>query len=382
MIRPLVALVGLLLAASCVHAQESGIIRPSGSPMQLRLEEVLSIGSMFGEHDAFGNVTGVALDSRGRIVVADDLGHHFKVFDPSGTHLATVGRKGEGPGEFSSPWTISTGPGDSVVVWDFQRSLISVFSPEYDWVRDVRVSPAWLVNSMVPRSDGTLVVAAYGHGDRLPVKTLSPDGMILRRGGVPIDAPNLYGFEDSLLGGYLTRSDAGYVHTTKSPYVLSFLDDGLNPVRVCHGPRGLTTDPTDVLDVTERGVGIRWSEYVHAVSILALGDGVFLNTILDPVADMRTLHLVTNRCELTAEMETELPIIPYFVRGDLLVVARTHDYDEIVIYRMILEGEAQPWPARVGFGGDGPGLSRPLQSEVLSRVRSFDVTAPRTRGRS
>lgn len=341
MIRHPVALVGLLLAASGVHAQESVVVRPSGSRMQLRLEEILSIGSMSGEHDAFGNVTGVALDSRGRIVVADDLGHHFKVFAPSGTHLATVGRKGEGPGEFSSPWTISTGPGDSVVVWDFQRSLISVFSPEYDWVRDVRVSSAWLVNSMVPRSDGTLVVAAYGRGERLPVKVLSSDGTILRRGGVPIDAPNLYGFEDSLLGGYLTQSDAGYVHTTKSPYLLSFLDDELNPVRVCHGPRGVTTDPTDVLDVTARGVGIRWSEYVHAVSVLALGDGVFLNTILDPVADRRTLHVVTDRCELKAEMETDLPIIPYFVQGDSLVAVRTHGYDEIVIYRLNLQGEGE-----------------------------------------
>ncbi len=334
------ALVALALTPPSVRAQETSIIRPAESQARLVLEEVLSIGSMSGEHDAFGNVTGVALDNRGRIVVADDLGHHLKVFEPSGAYLATVGRRGEGPGEFSAPWTITVGPADSVFVYDFRRSLISVFSPEYDWVRDIRVSPAWLVNSMIPLPDGSVVVAAFERGARFPVKTLRPDGTVMGRGGMPIDAPNLYGFEDSLLGGYLTQSDAGYVHTTKSPYMLSFLDEQLNSVRVCHGPRGLTTDPADVLDVTERGVGIRWSEYVHAVSILPLGRGRFLNTILDSAGDKRTLHVVTDRCELVAELETDVPLIPYVVQGDLLAGVRTYDYDEIVIYRMTLEAEA------------------------------------------
>ena len=337
MILLMAALVALALAPPSVLGQETSIIRPAESQARLRLEEVLSIGSMFGEHDAFGNVTGVAVDNRGRIVVADDLGHHFKVFEPSGAYLATVGRRGEGPGEFSGPWTVAVGPADSVFVYDFRRSLISVFSPEYDWVRDVRVSPAWLVNSMVPLPDGSVVVAAFERGARFPVMTLDPDGTIVARGGMPIDAPNLYGFEDSLLGGYLTHYDAGYVHTTKSPFMLSFLDEQLNPIHACHGPRGLTTDPADVLDVTERGVGIRWSEYIHAVSILPLGRRLFLNTILDSAADKRKLHVVTDRCELVAELETDVPLIPYAVRGDLLAGVRTYDYDEIVIYRITLE---------------------------------------------
>ena len=41
-------------------------------PGAIELEEVLSIGSLSGEHDAFGRVTGIAVDSRGRILVADE----------------------------------------------------------------------------------------------------------------------------------------------------------------------------------------------------------------------------------------------------------------------------------------------------------------------
>ncbi len=336
------ALATLTLAASATHAQESHTIRPAETRAHLHLEELLSIGSLAGEHDAFGRVADIALDSRGRILVADRHGAHFKVFDSSGRHLATVGRRGEGPGEFASPSGISVGPGDSVFVGDTERGLISVFSPDYEWVRDVRISPSWQVNSMVPRSDGTLVVAAFTRGDRYPVKVLGPDGTILRRAGLPIDAPNLYGFEDSLLGGHLAQTGSGYVHTTKSPYVLSFLDERLDPVRVCHGRRDLTTDPAEVVEVAEDGVVIRWSEYRHSVSILSLGSGVFLNAFLDPGDDWTLLHAVGESCELVAELEVATSITPKIVRGDLVVAIRRTDFHEVVVYRTSLKGRPEP----------------------------------------
>ena len=54
----------------------------------------------------------------------------------------------------------------------------------------------------------------------------------------------------------------------------TFLDEQLSTVRVCNGLRELTTDPSDVVDITDDGVGIRWGEYVH--SIAANGGPVWL----------------------------------------------------------------------------------------------------------
>ena len=334
---PMAVLVALSVVAPGAQAQEIGTIRATGAQARLRLEEVLSIGSLAGDDDAFGRVMAVAMDGRGRILVADDLAHHFKVFEASGAHLATVGSKGEGPGEFESPWGIAAGTGDSVFVWDSDRSRVSVFSPRYDWVRDTRVSPAWQVNSMVPRSDGTMVVAAFGRGDSFPVKVLNFEGTVLQEAGVPVRARNLYGFEDSLLGGNLARSMSGYVHAAKSPFVLSFLDEELNLVRICRGGRELTTDPADVVIATDRGVGLRWNEYVHTVSILPLGNGLFLATILDPGSDRRTLHVISEECRLVAELEINAPITPEATRGELLAAVRKLDYPEVVIYRVSLE---------------------------------------------
>lgn len=336
--RWMTVLVAMSLAAPATHAQESVRIRPSGSQAQLILEEVLSIGSLSGEHDAFGRVTGVAMDSRGRILVADERAHHFKVFDRSGTYLATVGRRGEGPGEFAAPSGIVVTPGDTVFVLDPERALISVFSPDYEWVRDVRISPSWQVNSMIPRPDGTLVLASFARGDRFPVKVLGPDGTIGRRAGIPVDPPDLYGFESSLLGGRLTQTGSGYVHTTKSPYMLTFLDERLNTVRVCRGPRDLTTDPADVVDKMDDGVGIRWGDYVHSIAILPLGEDLFLIAFIDPGDDWTRLHVVNDRCELVSELELDVVLLPEVVQGDLVAAVRSTDYHEVVIFRVTVEG--------------------------------------------
>jgi len=337
----LIVVVATLSPAPTTLAQETRAIRPAEPQAHLQLDELLSIGSLSGEYDAFGRVADIALDLRCRVLVADRQGAHFKAFDPSGAYLATVGRRGEGPGEFASPSGIAVGPGDSIFVGDTERGLISVFSPEYEWVRDVRISPAWQVNSMIPRPDGTLVVAAFSPGDSYPVKVLGPDGTILRRAGVPIDAPNLYGFEASLLGGRLTQDGSDYVHTMKSPYMLSFLDERLDPIRVCHGPRDFTTDPAEVVDVYEDGVGIRWGAYRHSVSILTLGNGIFLNAFLDPGDDWTLLHVVNESCELVAELELAASVTPKVARGNLVVAARRTDYHEVVVYRVSLEGGAE-----------------------------------------
>lgn len=332
------ALVAMTAIAQPVQGQVTGMIRASGEEAELRLEEIVAIGSLDGDLDAFGGVDGVAIDSRGRILVLDASAGHLKVFLPSGKHLVTVGRRGEGPGEFSSPLTIGTGPGDSVFVWDGDRSRVSVFSPSYEWVRDVRVSPAWLVRSIVPRADGTLAVAAFGRGDRFPAKVVDSVGTVLWSGGTPVRARSLYGFEDSLLGGRLARSASGYVYAGQSPMVLEYMDDALRTLRVCRGATELTTNPADVVEFDGHTARIRWGEYVHVASVLPLDSNLFLVTIRAPGDDRRVLQVVSRRCELAAEMEIDFPITPKAVQGELIAAVRTLDYPEVVIYRATMVG--------------------------------------------
>lgn len=67
----------------------------------------------------------LAVDAAGRIYVADRKPVVIKVFDASGRFLHTIGREGEGPGEFRAPFIAVHGA--SLVVHDPQVSRTSVF---------------------------------------------------------------------------------------------------------------------------------------------------------------------------------------------------------------------------------------------------------------
>ena len=64
--------VGAVGAAGTATAQESRPFVFADTQRQLVLEEQAAIGSIEGEHDAFGRILSLAIDSRGRVIVADD----------------------------------------------------------------------------------------------------------------------------------------------------------------------------------------------------------------------------------------------------------------------------------------------------------------------
>lgn len=86
-----------------------------------------------GAPDAFGEVTSVAIGPGGRIWVADGLERTLGVFDPDGTFVRSIGRQGEGPGEFSSLYSVAF-VGDTVLVLDFGNGRIAELSPEGEWL--------------------------------------------------------------------------------------------------------------------------------------------------------------------------------------------------------------------------------------------------------
>jgi sugar lactone lactonase YvrE len=63
--------------------------------------------------------TGLAWDAaRSRLYVADTHGHCIRVFDARGSHLADLGRRGNGPGEFDFPTDVKVTPEGDLVVCD------------------------------------------------------------------------------------------------------------------------------------------------------------------------------------------------------------------------------------------------------------------------
>ena len=95
---------------------------------ELATEPAVSIGLLDGPDEfLFGDIESVARDASGNLVVADEQALEIRIFDPKGGYLRSVGREGEGPGEFldlTGAWTLADG---SIVTVDYRLDRITRF---------------------------------------------------------------------------------------------------------------------------------------------------------------------------------------------------------------------------------------------------------------
>ena len=100
-------------------------------PWRVGPEPAVSIGEVFGaEAYLLHQADDATILPDGRIVIANTGSNELRVFDAAGVHVATWGRVGEGPGEFTSLSGVEPWPGDSVVAWNNSTWVISVFDAE------------------------------------------------------------------------------------------------------------------------------------------------------------------------------------------------------------------------------------------------------------
>lgn len=139
---------------------------------------------------AFFGIQGGLVISDGRIVVADESSGALKVFDPSGRFVRTVGQRGEGPGEFESPFLAGRIGSDTMLVVDPPLRRVSLLHADDGFLG------SWLIPASLPPffsplgslEDGTVIVrqremfrfptAPGGHTlqDTLGAFSISPDG--------------------------------------------------------------------------------------------------------------------------------------------------------------------------------------------------------------
>lgn len=129
---------------------------PSGSRLDWRVgtEPEVSIGAREGEGPYLLHRAQDALTlPDGRIVVANTGSYELRVFDASGIHVATWGRRGEGPGEFSSLVQVHRWRGDSLLALYSPANHLSVLDSEGNFARAftlVRDDSFFLVEAVLP----------------------------------------------------------------------------------------------------------------------------------------------------------------------------------------------------------------------------------------
>jgi hypothetical protein len=105
------------------------------TPWTLSEEPALRIGSVEGDTaKLLYQVTDTRRLRDGRILVVNSGSAQVRVYGAEGQLLQTLGRQGEGPGEFRAPWHAHPMRGDSILVIDLYRE-VAIFDPDGVYAR-------------------------------------------------------------------------------------------------------------------------------------------------------------------------------------------------------------------------------------------------------
>ena len=149
--------------AACRSGSSSSEIHAAA---ELKIDEksVITIGrDEASEAEQFYEIRSVVRMEDGRIVVADGGSNEVRFFTPDGRYIESVGRKGQGPGEFTRLSWVKRMDSDSLVAWDQELGRVTVMDPVGQTIRVFRI-PAdpefWITIAEQIFPDGSILSVA------------------------------------------------------------------------------------------------------------------------------------------------------------------------------------------------------------------------------
>ncbi len=145
----------------------------------LELEEELSIGSEDDDNYLFYDPRNISVDNQKNIYILESGNHRIQKFDKDGNYLQTIGKEGQGPGEFERPYSFVLDKSNNIYVSD--RRKIHFFNPSGEFIKTIPLSDQ--VNNFFVSSEGNifglLTQRIEKERTRLIVK-MNPEGKILK----------------------------------------------------------------------------------------------------------------------------------------------------------------------------------------------------------
>lgn len=118
---------------------------PEGSiygQIKLDLSEDLRIGKENDENYFMYRIRGMDVDAEGNIYVVDMSNQRVQVFDRTGAYLKTIGRQGQGPGEFEQPTKIRINRWNGMICVKDQVIAIDLFNKQAEYIKSIKLSHA------------------------------------------------------------------------------------------------------------------------------------------------------------------------------------------------------------------------------------------------
>jgi hypothetical protein len=275
------------------------------------------------------------MDSTGDLVLADSSNGTVRLFTTDGRLRLILGRQGSGTGEFTDPRFPRFRVDGTLHVADAANAKVTVYSPDGNFLRSVRLRPLTSVSGFIPLADGRYLVTSDDPDgyvlflfdsagevlDRfLPIRGRSPNPAgassgasrqfwLAERGDSAFVVPSL---SDSLWIVRLNNRSASAVAIAAPAYARtalahdpdSLLRDGSRGIAVGidAGPAGLVVNFVDPTDGDERSTAIvltpggRWIRLERAPLLFHSGPSAFASLSRAPGGSGR---LMLRRFRLT-----------------------------------------------------------------------------------
>ncbi len=179
-----------------IHNNKEGIWEKSP---RLKLKKLREIGGLEAESDevAFYMPLDMALDAEGNLYVLDTGNHRIQKFSPEADFLGTIGRKGQGPGEFNFPGSLDIDDQGNLIVASNFIKRIQVLDRAGQEIRGITITGDFSANLRVLGFDRYLSAVARRpplDRDEEHTKGLDPlmqvmgkDGKVIKTFGEPRD---------------------------------------------------------------------------------------------------------------------------------------------------------------------------------------------------
>ncbi len=295
-------------------------------------------GAYFFPESAYVNV-----DGQGRIYVCDIGNLRVQVYEKDGQYLRTLGRQGQGPGEYSFPFNVLlAGNGDVYI--DSGRSFV-VFGPDGIFKKNVTLKTFLSTNSLGP--GGTIIGGpqpSYREegGPKRKLVQLSPDGEMLRTlaefraYGASAGMMLLHWYSGNI--SYALRSEDSLFYGYSLEYKVQVVDGegrDLFSFSKAEKSQGITGEEADL--TREKGIGAWFGQGDRKTAPLDLPDhrpffSRFLSDDLGRLYVIRFLP-ITEKAVTTSEVDVfskdgiylyrmTWPFLPQIIRGGFLYEVR------------------------------------------------------------
>lgn len=333
-----------------VHNEKEGIW---GKDPKISLELVRTLGGLDVEDEnlAFNLPRDVVIDSQGNTYILDGKNNNIVKLNQDGEYLGTIGRGGQGPGDFNLPYSMDIDSSDLLYINDFANRRIQILSTKGDFQKVIRLHKLKLSTIRILRS-GLIALGGY-----LDVRwSLASDNrkklpklieVLERKGKIQLTFGNLKDFDNRLVNWEanvivydVDNDDNFYISFTRQNRIEKYSHDGILLLRI---DRILNYD-TKVLDkgfVKRSGGGVT----VSAPTMNQVSEGI-------AVDGKGRIWVITLNRQLRPEERSQIVSV-----GGTTKRIQTAEYKKMDIYKLEI------------FDNDGFLLGNMLLNHIAHKIR-------------